>query len=113
MIGHAIALVGCAFICVAALGVVTFGDPLARLHALAKASTFGLLLVLAGTAVNLRDVNDTTSMVLAGLLHLLTSPPASNLVSRATYLAGRGEDGPEVIDEGQGAWEHPNSSDGT
>jgi multicomponent Na+:H+ antiporter subunit G len=66
---------------------VRFADVLARLHSLAKASTLGVLLLLAGAAVNLRDLYDITSVVLAGLLHLLASPPASNLLSRASYLA--------------------------
>jgi multicomponent Na+:H+ antiporter subunit G len=87
MIGEFFTLVGATLILVSALGVVRFADPLARLHALAKASTLGLLLVLAGAAVNLRDLNDITSVVLAGVLHLLASPPASNMLSRATYLA--------------------------
>jgi hypothetical protein len=64
---------------------------------LAKASTLGILLILGGAAINLRTLNDITSVVLAGVLHLLASPPASNMLSRAAYLAGglRGE----VIDE--------------
>lgn len=86
MIGELLALVGATFILLSALGVVRFSSVLARLHALAKASTLGVLLVLAGAAVNLHDVNDITSVVLAGILHLLASPPASNMVSRATYL---------------------------
>ena len=36
---------------------------------------------------NLPFINDITSVVLAGILHLLASPPASNMVSRAAYLA--------------------------
>lgn len=87
MTGEFLTLLGAALILLAAIGVVRFSDPLARLHALAKASTLGLLLVLAGAAVNLRDLNDITSVVLAGVLHLLASPPASNMLSRATYLA--------------------------
>ena len=86
MIGELLALFGAALVLLAAVGVVRFGDVLARLHALAKASTLGLLLLLTGAAVNLRDLNDLTSVVLAGILHLLASPPASNMVSRAAYL---------------------------
>lgn len=97
MTGEFLTLVGAALILLSAIGVVRFGDPLARLHALAKASTLGLLLVLAGAAVNLRDLNDITSAVLAGVLHLLASPPASNMLSRATYLAADTAAG--VIDE--------------
>jgi multicomponent Na+:H+ antiporter subunit G len=89
VIGELLALVGAAFIALAALGVVRFDDVLARLHALAKASTFGILLLFAGAAVSLHHPNDFTSVLLAGLLQLLTSPPASNLLSRATWLAQR------------------------
>ena len=87
MIGEILALVGATFVLLSAVGVVRFTDVLARLHALAKASTLGLLLVLVGAAINLHDVNDVTSIALAAVLHLLASPPASNMVSRAAYLA--------------------------
>jgi len=97
VIGEFLALVGATLILLSAIGVVRFADPLARLHALAKASTLGVLLVLTGAAVNLRDLNDITSVVLAGLLHLLASPPASNMLSRASYLAAETAAG--VIDE--------------
>ena len=87
MIGELLALFGAVLVLVSAVGVVRFDDVLARLHALAKASTLGVLLILTGVAVNLRDLNDLTSVVLAAVLHLLASPPASNMVSRAAYLA--------------------------
>jgi multicomponent Na+:H+ antiporter subunit G len=86
VIGELLGLFGAVLILISAIGVVRFRDVLARLHSLAKASTLGILLVLAGAAINLDDLNDITSVVLAGVLHLLTSPPASNMVSRAAYL---------------------------
>lgn len=86
MIGELLALLGALLVLLAAVGVVRFDDALARLHALAKASTLGVLLILIGAAVNLRNLNDLTSVALAALLHVLASPPASNMVSRATYL---------------------------
>ena len=97
MIGELLALIGATLVLLAAVGVVRFGDALARLHALAKASTLGVLLILIGVAVNLRDLNDLTSVALAALLHLLASPPASNMVSRAAYLTERLP--PGTIDE--------------
>jgi multicomponent Na+:H+ antiporter subunit G len=87
VIGELLGLAGAVLILISAIGVVRFDDVLARLHALAKASTLGILLVLAGAAINLDHLNDITSVVLAGVLHLLASPPASNMVSRAAYLA--------------------------
>jgi multicomponent Na+:H+ antiporter subunit G len=86
VIGELLALLGAMLVLVSAVGVVRLPDVLARLHALAKASTLGLLLLLAGAAVNLTNLNALTSVVLAGILHLLASPPGSNMVSRAAYL---------------------------
>jgi multicomponent Na+:H+ antiporter subunit G len=88
VIGELLALAGSVFVLLAAVGVMRFDDTLVRMHALAKASTLGILLLLAGAAVSLRHPNDVTSVILAGLLHVLTSPPASNLLSRATFLTG-------------------------
>ena len=87
MIGELLTLVGAVLVLLSALGVVRFSEVLARLHSLAKASTLGILLLLSGAAINLRDINDVTSVVLAGVLHLFASPPASNMISRAAYLA--------------------------
>jgi multicomponent Na+:H+ antiporter subunit G len=97
VIGELLALLGACFVLLSAIGVVRFSEVLARLHALAKASTLGVVLVLVGAAVNLRDINDVTSVALALVLHLLASPPASNMISRAAYLASGLPGG--VIDE--------------
>ena len=100
MIGELVTLLGSLLILLAAIGVIQFRDVLARMHALAKASTLGILLVLFGAAISLHDANDITSLLLAAVLQILASPPASNMLSRATYLA---EDIPsrvDVIDEG-------------
>ena len=47
MIGELLALLGATLVLLSAIGVVRFADVLARLHALAKASTLGILLLLA------------------------------------------------------------------
>jgi multicomponent Na+:H+ antiporter subunit G len=87
MIGRTLVLVGSLLILLAAVGVVRFDDVYARLHALAKASTIGMLAVLAGAAVTLTHINDITSVVLAAVLQVVTSPVAANAVSTATYLS--------------------------
>jgi multicomponent Na+:H+ antiporter subunit G len=92
VIGELLALLGAVLVLLSAVGVVRFDDVLARLHALAKASTLGILLLLGGAAINLRhDLNDVTSVALAAVLHLLASPPASNMLSRAAYHAELGD----------------------
>jgi multicomponent Na+:H+ antiporter subunit G len=87
MIGELLVLIGAVAVLLSAVGIVRFDDVFARMHALAQASTLGILLILVGAAVNLRDLNDITSVVLAAIVYLLASPPASNMLSRATYLA--------------------------
>jgi multicomponent Na+:H+ antiporter subunit G len=85
MIGRILVLAGSLLILLAAVGMVRFDDVFARLHALAKASTIGILLVLIGAAATLHHANDVTSAALAAALQLLTSPVAANMISIATY----------------------------
>ena len=100
MIGQVLALLGALVLTLGAIGVVRFDDVLARMHALAKGSTLGILLLLAGAVANLRDVESLTSVVLAAVLQVLTLPAASNMVSRAVYLAGGMPHDEDTIDEG-------------
>lgn len=97
--GPALALAGSMLTLLAALGVVRFPDVLARMHALTKASTVGLVLVLLGGAVTLDHPNDVTSLLLAGALQILTMPVGANLMSRATYGARGIESSVDTIDE--------------
>jgi multicomponent Na+:H+ antiporter subunit G len=100
VIGELVMFLGSLLILLAAIGVIRFRDVLARMHALAKASTLGILLVLFGAAISLHDANDITSLLLAAVLQVLASPPASNMLSRATYLAENIPSRLDVIDEG-------------
>ncbi|HET8931312.1 MAG TPA: monovalent cation/H(+) antiporter subunit G [Acidimicrobiales bacterium] len=88
MIGEALALAGSVIVLLAAIGVVRFSDVFSRMHALAKGSTLGILLLFTGAAVNLGDIESVTTVVLAAVLHIVTLPPGSNLVSRAAHRAG-------------------------
>lgn len=97
--GPFIALVGSVLTLLAAVGVVRFPDVLARMHALTKASTTGMVLVLLGGALTLTNVNDITSLLLAGALQMLTMPVAANLMSRATYLSRNIPSEVDTIDE--------------
>ena len=71
LVGQAVALVGTLFTLLAAVGVVRFPDVLARMHALTKASTVGLVLALVGAAIALDSTNDRTSLLLACALQIL------------------------------------------
>jgi multicomponent Na+:H+ antiporter subunit G len=101
MIGQLVAMVGSLLVLIAGIGVVRFDDPMSRLHALTKASTLGVVLVLLGAALFLDRPNDWTSLLLAAALQLVTSPVSASLISRSTYLA-TGEPTPEDLDEALG-----------
>ena len=99
MIAQVMVLAGSVLILLAAVGVVRFDDVLTRMHALTKASTLGLLLVLIGAAIYLRDPNDYTSLALAAGLQLLTSPVSAHLIGHAVYRAEGIDHRVDVIDE--------------
>ncbi|MEJ7845147.1 MAG: monovalent cation/H(+) antiporter subunit G [Acidimicrobiales bacterium] len=86
-VGELVVFAGALLILVAGIGVIRLRDVLSRMHALAKASTAGVVLVLLGAALVLRSTADVTSVLLAAVLQLLTSPVSATLVSRATYRA--------------------------
>jgi multicomponent Na+:H+ antiporter subunit G len=95
VIGEALVLAGAVLTLVAGVGTLRFSDVFSRMHALTKASAFGLLLAIAGALLVLDHPNDVTFLVLAAILHLVTSPIGNNLLARATYYA---EGIPHVID---------------
>lgn len=99
MIGEALLVAGAAFIFLASVGVIRFSDVFVRMQVLSKASTFGLLAVILGGVVELSLPNDITTIILAGMLHLVTSPVGSNLLARATYFAEGIGHGIDTVDE--------------
>ncbi len=99
MITDLIVLGGAVLVLLAGIGVVRFDDALARMHALTKATTLGVLLVLVGAALDLHDLNDITSLILAAALQFLTSPVSGHLIGRATYRARSIDARVDVVDE--------------
>ena len=73
----------------AAIGIVRFPDTLTRMHAATKPQTLGLLLLLIGSAIALRDSMDVWMLVLAGLFALLTAPVVAHRVGRVAYQEQR------------------------
>jgi multicomponent Na+:H+ antiporter subunit G len=87
VIGEAVILLGCVLTLLAGIGVLRFRDVFERMHALTKASSAGLILVLVGAALLLPSINDVTTLALAAFLQVLTLPVAANLIASATYRA--------------------------
>lgn len=73
-------ITGALFILTAAIGVVRLPDVLCRSHAVAKALTLGMFLMLLGLWVHLGDSNAALKITLAIFFQLVTIPVASHLV---------------------------------
>jgi multicomponent Na+:H+ antiporter subunit G len=99
MSATAVALLGSVLTMLSAIGVVRFSDTLERSHALTKASTLGLVLVLIAAAVALDHPNDVTSLVLAGLLQVITMPVGANMMNRAAYRSAEPRHRIDTVDE--------------
>lgn len=78
------------FLCfTGALGAVRFPDLLARLHAITKPQTLGVLVVLLALALRLRSPLEIGMLLLVGIFQLITSPAAGQMMARAYYdIAG-------------------------
>lgn len=98
-VGEALLLVGSLFTALAAVGVLRFDDVFVRMQSLSKASTLGLVLVLAGAALVLTEPNDITFLVTAAVLHVITTPVGNNLIAGATYRAEGIPHGIDTVDE--------------
>ena len=88
ILAGALLICGASLATVAAIGIVRFPDVLSRMHAATKPQTVGLLLILTGLALRLRDLSDITIIVLIGLFQLLTAPVSAHMVGRAAFRTG-------------------------
>jgi multicomponent Na+:H+ antiporter subunit G len=86
-VGEALVLLGALLTLLAAIGVARFQDAFARMHALSKATTAGVLVALLGAAVTMPTANDATSMIFAAVLQVVTNPVSSVMLARAAYHA--------------------------
>jgi multicomponent Na+:H+ antiporter subunit G len=92
-------MVGALLALVAAIGILRFPDVLTRMHSATKPQVLGLLLVLLGLGLRLRDVRSIGLLALVALFQLVTSPIASHMVGRASFRAGQVRRDLLVVDE--------------
>ncbi len=90
---------GSLFALAAALGLVRFPDALSRMHAATKPAVFGMLLVLLGVALTLRDAKVITLLTFAVLMQVMTAPVSGHLVARTAHRTGQWDSADAVVDE--------------
>ena len=81
----ALLLVGCAFILLAAVGILRMPDLFTRLQVTSKASVLGMSCILSAAAVHFAEPAITTRVVVIIAFVVLTMPVATHLLARAGY----------------------------
>ena len=99
VIAAACLVLGALLTLIAAIGILRFPDVLTRMHSATKPQVLGLLLVLVGLGLRLRDPRAVGLLALVALFQLVTSPIASHMVGRASIRAGQMRQDLLVVDE--------------
>ena len=74
---------GAFFILVSAIGLIRFSDLYTRMHATTKATSFGLLLLIIGTAIFFNSGMVWLKAVLVVVFIYLTAPLASHSIAQS------------------------------
>lgn len=92
-------LLGALLSLVAAIGMLRFPDVLTRMHSATKPQVLGVVLVVLGLALHLRDASVLAVLLLVVLFQMTTAPVAGHMVGRAAFRAGQVRDDLLVVDE--------------
>jgi multicomponent Na+:H+ antiporter subunit G len=92
-------LLGALLALIAAIGVLRFPDVLTRMHSATKPQVLGLLLILLGLGLRLRDPGTVGILLLVALFQLATAPIASHMVGRSAFRSGQVRHDLLVVDE--------------
>lgn len=87
-LGYTLALLGVAFVLLAAVGILRFPDVLTRTSASTKAAGLGVALVLAGAAFLFGTTEAAVKLTLAVALQFATAPVSGHVIGRAAYRSG-------------------------
>lgn len=99
VVGAVCLLLGALLSLVAAIGLLRLPDLLTRMHAATKPQVLGLMLVVLGTSLVLREASVAALGVLVVLAQMTTAPVAAHMVGRASQRAGQVRDDLLLVDE--------------
>ena len=80
---YTLVLAGSFFVLVAAIGLLRFRDLYSRMHSTAKATSFGILLLVAGAASYFASWEVALKAVLIILFVYLTAPLAAHSIAKS------------------------------
>ncbi len=98
-VGAMCIVVGTALNLAAAIGLVRFPDLLSRIHAATKPQTLGMLLILAGIALNVQTIPAFTMLTVVAIMQLITAPIAAHMVSRTAVRSNPMRKDLLIVDE--------------
>ncbi|UMG92757.1 monovalent cation/H(+) antiporter subunit G [Nocardioides sp. TF02-7] len=82
-------VVGALLTLIAAIGILRFPDLLTRMHSATKPQVLGLLVILLGLALRLREPAALGLLVMVAVFQMVTTPIGSHMVGRASFRAGQ------------------------
>jgi len=83
-----LAIIGAAFLVLAAIGIVRLPDLYCRASATTKAATLGVGCILVSSAMHFDDMQVTSRVLATVAFLLLTAPVAAHVIARAAYRTG-------------------------
>lgn len=92
-------LIGALLALVAAIGILRFPDLLTRMHAATKPQVLGLILIIVGLGLRLRDPLDIGMLALIAIFQLLTAPVSAHMIGRTAFRRTRIRDDLLLVDE--------------
>ncbi len=94
-------MLGTFLVLVASVGLVRFPDVFCRMHAAGKAGTMGISLIIVSSVICFAGVDN--SILVRGLLAIffqfLTTPTATHLLARSSYIRNYSLTDRTVVDE--------------
>ena len=100
-----LAVIGTAFACLAAVGLVRLPDLFTRMQAASKGSTLGAIGVLLAAGVHFGEADVVVRALLVVAFLMLTAPIAAHLIGRAGYLDGVRMENSHVMDDLAGKYD--------
>lgn len=88
LLGLALLLAGAVLCLSAAVGLVRFPDLFTRMHASSKPQVLGVVLVVLGIALRVREPAVWGGLALVALFHMVTVPVAAQMIGRAALRTG-------------------------
>jgi len=99
IVAAAFALLGAVLALLASLGLWRFDDVFSRIHASTKATTLGVLLVVAAAMLQVELWGDAMRLMLVATLQLISAPVAGHMIGRAAFWSDPPVSHHAVIDQ--------------